>query len=319
MVKKNIPGWMFLSLALCYILFSLIPGQSNLPKEKIFKMGYSTSIFQDIDPRDGNAAVYTYAETFRKKIKKERNLEVIFDSYVFNSIDEISDALKKRQISFIGLATNEYFLLQNDYKLIPCLASTTGDDVFSNYILIVNKESNIKDLKSLNGKTLALPSTNLHPLIKIWLSNLLHQKGLELYEKFFKKINSYDKESNTVHSVFFKNNDCGVVRLNSFTTLCELNPQLKKSIDIIEVSPKLLLSISCYSKGTDPELLNIMIAESQKLHRSASGKQILSVFKIEKVMEINENDLITTKQMYDYYQKNIRKKNPRTTAGNKVK
>ncbi|MFH1198307.1 MAG: PhnD/SsuA/transferrin family substrate-binding protein [bacterium] len=241
-----------------------------------------------------------------KKIKKERNLEVNFESYVYSSSDEIAEALKRKQVDFIGLGINEYFSLKNRFDLMPCLASTTDDGIFNNYILIVSKTSGGKELKSLKGKTLALPSVNSHPLMKIWLSNLLHQKGLPAQEKFFKKINSYDKEANTVHSVFFKNNDCAIVRLESFNTLCELNPQLEKSLEIIEMSPKLLLSMTCYTKGADQELIDILLKESQKLHHSTEGKQILSVFKIEKVSEIHEDDLLTSKQMFDYYYKNIK-------------
>jgi len=109
--------------------------------------------------------------------------------------------------------------------------------------------------------------------------------------KTFSYIKTFDKESNAVYDIFFKNSDCAIIRKSAFETLCELNPQIKKNISVLATSVPLVLAFLAANASSDQEIMKVTIEEIQDFHLTAGGKNILHIFKANKWIKINDAEL----------------------------
>ena len=129
----------------------------------------------------------------------------------------------------------------------------------------------------------------------IWLDQILKKNKLNTREKFFQKIEYFDKALPSVLPVFFENADACLVSKNSFETICELNPQVRNTLTVIETSIPITIGIVALRKNiSNPEVKKHIIEAFLNLHNKVAAQQFLSVFKIEKVIEFKEEYLKST-------------------------
>ena len=96
--------------------------------------------------------------------------------------------------------------------------------------------------------------------------------------------------------VFFKKAKAALVSEESLKLISELNPQLEKDLMIIYQSPIYLSSIACLNKRSDePELRKIFYDILENLHTEPFGRQLLDLFRIEKLVTYKEEYL----KLYD--------------------
>ncbi len=278
------------------------------------RLGYSIFAFQEVSASDANAAVKIYAESFKERIEKRLNKKTIFTSKIFNSVLEITEALHKNDLDLISILSTEYFQIKKQHDIYPFLAVTPKEDAYEEYCLIVRKDLRIKHIKDLTGKRLAIPNPDFHPVMLEWLFNYLIKNNMPEPSAMFKQIKSFDKESNAVYEVFFKNSDCCIIRKSVFTTLSELNPQIKNSLTIFATSVPMVVAFLAANSKSDPDLMKITMEEIHDFHLTRGGKNILNIFKANRCIKIGFKDLKSVEEIIienDAFRKklNIKKTN----------
>jgi len=106
----------------------------------------------------------------------------------------------------------------------------------------------------------------------------LHDYGEE-FSAFFSEVKQVDKPSRGLLPVFFNQSDACVLTEESFSTVSELNPQLKNELIIIEKSPEYVATIMCLNKNIKKNIRDVTHDAAQNLTKTFSGKQITSLFK----------------------------------------
>jgi len=84
--------------------------------------------------------------------------------------------------------------------------------------------------------------------------------------------------------VFFKQADAAVVERHAFKTMVELNPQLNEQLTVLAHSQPLVHSISCLWRNADKQVKKAIVDMSYKLRESANGRQVLTLFQIDRVV-----------------------------------
>ena len=272
------------------------------------RLGYSTIIFQDSKPEDANAAIVVWAKVLQKNLLLEYNKKTEFIPHLYNSIEAMQDALQKKEVDILGITFPDYYVLKEKFHLVPAFTGLIDENIYSQYVLLTHNDSGLDNLTSLSQKTLAQPTVKQNPFIDIWLSNLLLSQKKTTKESFFNKVKIEDREANAIYSVFFRKSDCAIVLRKTFDVICMLNPQIKKSVKIIETSPNLVLSFAVYRQETEPSRVKLFVDVAKGTHHTPDGNNILKVFKVKKLIEISEKDLESTKQVMDLYNKNRNKR-----------
>ena len=303
----------FLSVLILVYLFTGFSVCQNQNKYINLRLGYSVYAFQDVSPVDASAAVKIYADAFKAGLERRFKKQALFTSNIYNSVNEIIEALQKNELDLISILSTEYFQIKKQHEIYPFLAVTSKDDALEQYCLIIRKELEIKQLADLKGKSLAIPDPRYHPVMMEWLFNYLVKNNMPEPSITFSRIKTFDKESNAAYDIFFRNSDCTIIRKSVFTTLCELNPQIKKSLTVFITSVPMVSAFLAADASIDPTLTKILVEELQDFHLTPSGRNILNIFKANKWIRINEQDLKSVEEIINenetFRKKLHRKKN----------
>jgi len=275
--------------------------QNHTANPSIFRLGYSNLVFQEIDPKDGNAALLVYAQQLEKQLAKKKGIQISLKAKIYYSLDEVREDLSQKNVDLFSVPTDQYFELKHEFNLEPCLAVVSYDNIYTQYVIIASAKSSIKKVGDLKGKTFSIPTNYRDTFAEKWLSVLLYRNKFKDLESCFSSVKYIKNESNAVYNIFFDKTDCAIVRKSVFNTLVELNPQLKKSIVEVESSPEFVTNVLAYLKDSPHSRLPLVIQESAGLHLSKEGKSILEIFKSSRVETITEADLQSTKLIIDEF------------------
>jgi ABC-type phosphate/phosphonate transport system substrate-binding protein len=300
MTQKHFLLFVFILCMVC-LLIKGYGFQKNGGDPSIFRLGYSNLVFQDIDPKDGNAALLIYAQQLEKQLAKKKGIQISLKAKIYYSLNEIREDLYHRNVDLFSVPTDQYFELKHEFNLEPCLAVVSYDNIYTQYIIITSAKSGIKKVGDLKGKTFSIPTNYRDTFAEKWLTVLLYRNKLKDIGNCFGDVKYIKNESNAVYNIFFDKTDCAIVRKSVFNTLVELNPQLKKSIAEVESSPEFISNILAYLKDSPHSRLSLIIEEASELHLAKEGKSILEIFKSSRVGTITENDLQNTKLIVDEF------------------
>jgi phosphonate transport system substrate-binding protein len=185
----------------------------------------------------------------------------------------------------------EYFELAGLGLLDPAFTGTRGkDDESLQLLLVVNQESGVTTISGLRGKSLAIQTDSRADLNRMWIEVLLHDDGLGPADRFFSSLSSVNTPSAAVLPVFFGKVGAGIVDRASFEVMKEMNPQLGLRLRVLAASPPLIKGILCLDKRPLPYREDL-IQGLRDLHQTPAGRQILMVFKSERMKPLDSADL----------------------------
>ncbi len=294
-IKKAVIIYLIAALSLS----TITPSENSSGEKSTTKiiMGYSILVFLDTNPMDANAAIVIWADVLIKLFREKYNLDTELIATVFNTMEEMEEALAKKNVDMVVLTSSEYFLLKDQYKLEPALAGVIDENFYSQYIMLTHNDSKINSVTELSRKSLSQPKDKLNPLLLRWLNKLLADNNKPQREQFFSKISFEEKDANAVYSLFFKRTDCAIVQKNVFNTVCELNPQIGKALKIIASSPPIILSLATYRKDSDTTSVKLFYDVAKNINTIKEGTNILKLFKTKRLIEVTEKDLESTKKL----------------------
>jgi ABC-type phosphate/phosphonate transport system substrate-binding protein len=122
-------------------------------------------------------------------------------------------------------------------------------------------------------------------------------KGYPSLDAFFGKVSLIRKSSQVLLPVFFKQADACLINSDAFETTVELNPQMKRDLKIIARSPSGTTSVICIRTTLKPALRQTLVDSLRDLHAEPKGQQILTLFKVEKLLPFEPSYLESARQL----------------------
>ncbi len=301
MIKTVNRKYSISNIASIIIFMLLITGtgisQPKLLKKVDTRIGMMNYAFGDLNIKDGSAAFSLWINAFKNSLYKRKVTDVIVKYDLFSTLDELEESLKKGNTEFITIKTVDYFKLKEPSKLVPFLTgSRSSATKFDQFLLVTSKKSGINNLSDIKGNEIQVANSFFTDLSKMWVKLLLYDSKKSNSKN--SKIKSVSiSESNLLLGVFFGKYNCAVISYSSYQLVCELNPQVKNSTNILATSPNLINSLFAYSKNADPDLVYTYRTISENLHNESEGKQILTLFKTAKVEHFSELELKATEKL----------------------
>jgi ABC-type phosphate/phosphonate transport system substrate-binding protein len=267
-------------------------------KQGYLNVGFPKYILFDVDIKDAQVAM----ELWANELSKMNKLPLKTRSIIINDLPSLVTALKNKQIDVIGLPSLDYLKIKDEIPLIPALGTVLGGKHGEEYVLITRSDTAPQGLKELKNNKLVFQRDRFVGKVPLmWLDTLLIKQGLPDSEHFFTDIKTVNKVSQAVLPVFFKQMDACLVTRRGFDTMVELNPQLGKQLRILNASPTFVLGVVVFRKDFNEEYRKRIIRTAVDFNKIPSGKQMLTLFKVDDFFPFHNSDLNTLLGLLEEY------------------
>ena len=168
------------------------------------------------------------------------------------------------------------------------------------YLVLVRSGSGVSDVKDVQGKTVIIKKDDKTGLF--YLNTLLLRNGRAEPDRFFLAIEGAESFSRAVLSVFFQKDDACLTTKAVFETMAELNPQVGKQLIILDRSPELANGIFFFHQHLSQDIKEILVKHLLDLETSVYGRQILMLYKIDRLVQFEPSDLDSIKILLQEYE-----------------
>ena len=245
----------------------------------LFRMGFSSSMFTEVNENDARAAVEVWGQT----VAREHGVPTDPEPLIFKDHAGLLHALTNKLVDVVALTTIEFGALSKEVRFAPIFVTYNVGQTTEQYVLLVHRDSKIERLADLRGRSLVFHQNLRACLAPTWLDTLLVQKGLPPAAGFVSKLTVNSKLAQVVLPVFFRQSDACVVTRRGFDTMNELNPQVGKQLKIIATSPEMVPAVFAFRADYASSYKEKVFAGIRDLHKTPAGQQVLTIFHSEKI------------------------------------
>lgn len=286
--RRWMAGVVMIGIMTCSAVAATAQGTSPSDGPTHLGILFTSGMFTDIAESDANAALIAWADG----LTREQRWKVDVRTEVVDTIPQLLEAWESGGFDFITVTLNEYLGAGLDKEPFTLITGSVGDRFDVEYVLLVHQDSGVKDLAGLSGRTLVMHENSRTGLAEPWLDTLLLQAGLPPTRRHFSIFTEVRRLSGVVLPVFFRKVDACLLTRFGYQIMVEMNPQIGRQLRILATSPSLVPSLSCIK--TDPDgMVNgrDFVGEVLSLHASPYGKQILTLFQIDRLVTLSRSDL----------------------------
>ncbi|MBF0100803.1 MAG: PhnD/SsuA/transferrin family substrate-binding protein [Desulfobacterales bacterium] len=267
-----------------------------------FRIGFSSSMFTDVNENDAKAATKIWAQM----LIKEQNLPLDPDPLIFKDIDTMLLSMQSKQLACVSILVTEYDRFRRTINFDDqFFVSYNSGSITEKYILIVHQNNSVKSLADLRGKTLNLQIHSRMCIAPLWLDILLIKQGYPDALHFAGKINRETKLSKVILPVFFRKADACLVTRKGFETMSELNPQMSKQLTVIAESPEIVPVIFAFRADYMPNYIEKIYLSLKTLQKTPAGQQVLTIFQADKLDLVPSSCIDTALEVISSYEKLI--------------
>ncbi|APW65416.1 hypothetical protein LPB137_05920 [Poseidonibacter parvus] len=259
--------------------------------KEFLNVGYDLSNTTMLSKKDMKVAT----DILLKKLLENLDIQSSF-IYYYNplEIQKDIDTSKLDYITVTPLRVVKYLDLDS---LEKAFGQGSNNMKEYNLILISRSELNIDNDKELADKKILMNTKNeLHTLYidYIFLKNIGNQKAKLHYSRSYQR---------SILDLFFKKADVAIVTQKSYDIAIELNPQIAKKVSIFKKTNISDAQLGFFRKGLDEKIKKSMRNATDNINSTVKGKQLLSLYKTEKIVETDLNLLKPIRELVNKFNK----------------
>ena len=290
------PGWKRTAACLLVCLASLLgapPSRLEATAKPDFVIAYTDKMLTDIDSKDMASAMTMYVDEIAKQAGYRGA------PYRYENLDDAVTKTREGVVDFLSLTSLDYLRIKKKLDIELSLGQVKGGKGGVRYLLLVNENRGYKALGDLRDKKLLVPKGD--EIAALYLNTMLLKDRLGEAKRFFAVVEEKNKPSQAILPVFFGQADACVTTDVSFKTTVELNPQLGRAIKILASSPELVTAVTAFRRSVNPDIQQKTREIGLKLKDNARGRQILMLFKLDDLRQIEETDLTSIRELVSDY------------------
>lgn len=280
----------------CGVLLSVgsVGGESTVLQSKgdakVLEMAYSAESFVDIGLGDAQAATAVWADALMQKW----DLPFSSETLVFDDPQEVVKAIRDEQIDIVVLPPLQYVQIVDQVDIQPVLVSEAQGEVSHPLVLLVRRDLGAVKLADLVGGDLVVALAGKGRIGRLWLEQVLADSGFAESRAFFSHIREVGKTAQAVLPVFLGEIDACLVPREQFETMVELNPQLDRKLMVVATSPAFCQTLVCVRANFDTVRRQLLIQKFQEIHSETLGRQILTLFRVERLVPFDASSVEAT-------------------------
>lgn len=242
------------------------------------EIGYSRKVFYSVNIQDAAAAAHVLIQ----KIVQKTGMNVRLTTCVYDDNASILSDLRSNKLDIITVLSEDLPELIAHDAVDPFLVEVEEGGTYENFVLCARNGAAESGLDFLRGKTLTVSIWVDSELPLFWLEVLLHDKNLPAAAVFFSGIEHIRKPEQAVMRVFFRKSDACLVPKQTFSVLCEMNPQIARDMSVIETSPGFINGVLCLNKSLDETQARSLIEEKLlNMKQETGGRQMMDLFRVD--------------------------------------
>jgi len=262
------------------------------------RAGVVMEIFSGVNIDDARAAAQLWAdEMLRRTGGRYMGALVVFDN-----VEQMIQAVRRTEVEVVILPAMDFLRVREQVSLEPRSVGIFSDSTtMQEFVLLVRRGEDVERLADLRGKKLLVNRLDWQ-MARLWLEVLLRREDLPDSGVHFGKIAQVEGASQQVLPVFFGQADACIVTARRFATLIELNPQLERELTVVARSPAYLLYLGCLVRGLGEEFGRDYVDIAQSLHRDRSGRQLVTLFGLERIVPFEAEYLKSLEELMAEYE-----------------
>ena len=258
----------------------------------------SSSVMRSVNRNEGIAAGKVWLDS----IARRRGFQLLESRFeVADTQEELRNRVNEGSVGVVVLDVIEYLSLPRPELLNPILMTGTGE-MQRRLLLVVPSANGSSSIEDLRGKRISYITRSNADLGRKWLEVMLQERHLGRVDRFFGSFTAALKPSAACLPVFFGKQDGCVIDQPSFALLKEMNPQMAAKLQVIATSPaypEYFIGVHVNHHEFRDELLRGLL----ELNQDAEGRQLLMVFKGDRVMPVPSNQLNAVRELWTKYRK----------------
>jgi phosphonate transport system substrate-binding protein len=295
--RPDSDGTFALSVFVLTCLPLLVSISAAPPDDEGLTIAFTKGLFADVSATDATAATKIWAA----ELKKKRGFSGPADAVAFEDYESLLKSWDRKEIDLLVLMSSEFLRMNERAPLVPQFVPVRAETAKEESLLIVRRDSGITTIHDLSDKDILILSDARGNLGKMWLEKRVIEEARATVGTFFRSSRKTTKSSQTVLPVFFGQMDACLVPSTSFDILCELNPQLRRELLVLESSPAMVSSVLCIRPDYRSDLKEGLVEALLQLHKEPRGQQILMMFKVDRLVPLRESDLDSARDLVNEY------------------
>lgn len=257
-------------------------------EQLILKAGISANSFPDVSAADIEVTIKLLVEEIGKKAGFEAQLTAYTDERA------MQQDFESGKINFVAASS---LVMARDYDntLFGSGLRFLRSAEFPEQMLIVGN-SHYKDFSELRGKRLVLAQND--PLTEVYMDFMALKNFKKNYQNSFKVLPPA-KVNQLLLKVFFGEADVTVVYYHFYKTALEMNPQLQGKLKILAQLDNIPSAGAFFHKNTPVAFQEQIIQQAINLGEQPRGKQLMDIFKSDRIYRSDVRDLIPAKQLLE--------------------
>ena len=258
----------------------------------------SSKVFNNVNRDDARAALKVSSDI----LAQQRGYVQDSTVDILDSVAEIKARLQNHSVELVSLGATDYLELESSKLIVPVLTDSRtrqGAPLYS-YVLMVGPTSPTTSLAGLRGNRILVSARGSGETGFAWLEVLLGKEKLGRAASFFASAKTAPKPQACILPLFFGTVDACLVDEVNLNLAKEMNPQLGK-LRVLARSRPMIESVIAVPSEPHPfqkELIDTMLS----LQDDPRGRQLLMVFKTDRLVPIQPGDLDSARELWrDYY------------------
>jgi len=284
-------------LGVFLMIYCVLYPLSARAAEEPFRIGLSSSTMGAINRNDYMASFKSWATT----VGKEQNLTMRAEADVVDVNENLAAVISQEKLDALTLTVADYMLLDIDPEYV--FVTRRADGVHVRYALIVQRAGDIAKIEDLKGRKVTFNNSPGMALARPWLEMLLAEHAKGQVGRWLGNLTMMEDASKSILQVFFRQAHAALVQKSAFELACELNPQLKKDLHALAVSPPFIANFFIFRPTYQGQVRNKLEAAIEQLHTTPGGRQVLSIFQSSKMEKQPPSILDSTRQFLTAYQR----------------
>jgi len=283
----------------CVACILLLVAQAGAqPEPDTVRVGTIVEIYSSVNVSDARAAMQLWiAALVRGTGGRYAGISVVFET-----VEQAIESIRRGELEGVNLSSIDFLRAREQMALEPATVGMFADgQVMQEFVLLMRGGAGSGGLAHLQGKELLVNRLDWK-VARLWLEVLLGRGGLPDSRNYFGEIFQVKGASKQVMQVFFGQADACIVTARGFATLAELNPQLERELTVVVRSPALLPYLHCMAPGLDEEMRRDFMNMAQSLHRDHSGRQMLTLFGLERTAPFKSEYLESLQELVAEYE-----------------
>ncbi|MCG8015929.1 MAG: phosphate/phosphite/phosphonate ABC transporter substrate-binding protein [Candidatus Thiodiazotropha sp. 'RUGA'] len=218
---------------------------------------------------------------------------------VYDDKSMLTNDLANNRIDAVFINTIDFLDMQHLIDMKRLYTLIYGDQAEQTVLLLVRNSDNLDGVSGLRGKSISIPAG--HFLGRTYLDVLLMESDYPPIDQYFGKVHETIDTNTAIVDLYFNKTDAALVSDTAFELASELNPRIRTNLKPLAESQGMIPQVIGLNKNISEKNKARIDGIMSKTHQNKRIKHLLSLFRANKFIKLNQSDINSTQQLIKRY------------------